>query len=160
MSAQTQSLHPFLARMLGEWTYVFQATAAQGEPPVRFSGTETVRHLGGVWIAAEGRGENPDGSVSTTLMTLGYDAARQRVAGAYIGSMLAHQWLYDGQVSADGTAVALDSEGPSYTVEGATARYVDTIRFVSDDHRVMTSRFQDENGEWQDFMRIDYHRRD
>ena len=159
MSAETQRLHPFLGRMVGEWEYDFESSTSEGGPPVRFTGTETVRHLGGVWIVAEGRGANPDGSMGATLMTLGYDPARQRVAGAYVGSMMAHQWLYDGEVNSAGTGVALNSEGPSYTEDGAMARYMDAIEFVSDDHRVMTSRFQDPDGAWQEFMRIDYRRR-
>lgn len=158
MSTEPQTLHPFLARMVGEWTYEFQSDGGPGEAPVQFTGTESVRHLGGPWITCEGRGANPDGSMGATLMTLGYDAGRNRVSGAYIGSMMAHQWLYDGEVNESGSAVELNSEGPSYTVDGAMARYVDTITFASDDHRVLTSRFQDENGAWNEFMRVDYRR--
>lgn len=154
MSGDPRNLHPFLARLVGDWTYEFQADAGPDTPPARLTGTERVRALGGPWVVCESAGAEPGGG--STLMTLGWDDARQRIAGSYVASMMAHLWIYDGEVDASGAAVTLATEGPSYTVEGATARYRDRIEFLDDDHRVLTSRYQEENGTWTEFMSTHY----
>ncbi|CAN5654223.1 hypothetical protein BH20GEM3_BH20GEM3_12920 [soil metagenome] len=48
--------------------------------------------------------------------------------------------------------------GPSFAGGGKRAKYKDTIEFKSPDHRVLTSRYLDENGEWHSFMVANYHR--
>lgn len=55
--------------------------------------TESVRSLGGLWILAEGQSEMPGGGAATTMMTLGYDAQKQRYVGTWIGSMRTCLWV-------------------------------------------------------------------
>lgn len=43
--------------------------------------------------------------------------------------------------------------------EGKTAKYRDVIEFKSDDHRVLTSHMQGDNGQWQKFMTAHYRRK-
>ena len=43
------------------------------QPPMKSTGVDVVRSLGGLWIIAEGEGEMPGGGTAKTIMTLGYD---------------------------------------------------------------------------------------
>ncbi len=159
MSVEPQEEHRWLERLVGEWTYESEAEAAPGEPPLKDTGTESVRSLGGVWVVCEGRGELPGGGTQTTLMTLGYDPAKQRYVGTFVGSMMPQMWIYEGEMDPASGVLALDSEGPSYTTEGETARYRDRIELRSDDHRVMTSSYLGDDGEWHEFMTSHYRRK-
>lgn len=147
----------WLARLAGEWTYEMEAEATPGEEPIRDSGPERVRALGS-WMLCEAEGRTPEGVTATSLMTLGWDPERQRVVGTFISSMMTYLWLYDGQFDADGRVLTLEAEGPSYEVEGTTAKYRDTIEFTGDDHRVQTSSYLRPDGTWHSFMTMNFRR--
>ena len=158
MDAKPQKEHAWLDRFVGEWSYEMDAAVEPGTPQQKFTGTESVRSLGGMWILCEGRGQMPDGTPSTTIMTLGYDPAKQRYVGTFIGSMMTHLWIYQGSVNAAGNTLVLDTEGPSFAGDGSLARYQDTIEWKSNDHRVLTSTCQDGTGKYQHFMTAHYRR--
>lgn len=159
MPVEPQQEHQWLARLVGEWTYEMEAEAGPGEPPIRDSGSESVRSLGGLWFLCEGTGQTPDGGAATSIMTLGYDPARGRFLGTFIGSMMTHLWLYEGALDAAGQVLTLDTEGPDYTDESRTAKYRDTLELPSAGHRVQTSSYQREDGSWHRFMTVHYRRR-
>jgi Protein of unknown function (DUF1579) len=160
MKAEPQKEHQWLHKLVGEWTYEADAPTQPGQPPAKVTGTESVRSLGALWVLAEGRGEMPGGGgPATTLMTLGYDAAKKRYVGSWIGSMMTNLWLYDGELDPTGRVLTLNSEGPGMADDGKTARYKDTFEFKSDDHRVLTSRVQGDDGTWQQFMTVEYRRK-
>lgn len=154
--AETRKEHQWLQRLVGEWTVEGEASMVPGQPPEKYSGIESVRSLEGIWTVCEGR-DSPDAGPSS-IMTLGYDPARGRFVGTFVAGMMPHLWIYDGELDADGKRLLLNAEGPSLTTEGQTGKYRDTIELVSDDHRVLTSSFLFEDGEWRQFMRTDYHR--
>src|SRR5688572_28468528 len=147
--AEPQKEHQWLQKLVGAWTLEGEATMEPGQPASRFTGTESVRSLGGLWFLAEGQGEIPGGGVATTMMTLGYDAQKKRYVGTWIGSMMTDLWVYDGTLDADERVLTLGAEGPSMTYEGTMTQYKDVIEFRSDDHRVLTSHMLDDGGNWQ-----------
>lgn len=153
MKEEPQKEHQWLDKLVGEWTYEHEMASEPGKTPEKFTGTETVRSLGGLWVVCEGRGET-----STTIMTLGYDPSKKRYVGTFIGSMMTQMWVYEGEVDPEGKVLTLDTEGPSFTAEGKTAKYKDSIELKSDDHRVLTSRAQDDDGNWHEFMTSHYRR--
>jgi hypothetical protein len=157
MPEELQIEHEWLQQLVGEWTW---ESEAPGEPEggTRPTGTESVRSLGGFWVLCEGRGETPDGGSMITLMSLGYDGVKGRYVGSFIASMMSHQWLYEGALDESGKTLVLDSEGPSYADETRMAKYKDSIEFVSADHRILSSAYQDDEGNWQQFMRAHYRR--
>ena len=155
MEVERQQEHRWLERLVGEWTSEMEAAMNPDEPPETFTGTESVRSLDGLWVLCEGR---PGGGESTTIMTLGYDPAKQRFLGTFIGSMSTHMWVYAGELDAGGDVLTLHTEGPAYPDETRTAKYTDTIEFQGDDHRVLTSRVQDEAGAWRQVMEVRYRR--
>ena len=81
MKVEPQKEHQWLQQLVGAWTSEAEATMEPGKPPQKFTGTETVRSVGGVWVVAEGDGEMPGGGVGTTVMTLGYDPQKKRYVG-------------------------------------------------------------------------------
>ena len=159
MKVEPQKEHQWLQRLVGEWTFENESTMKPGEPPVKFGGTESVRSLGGLWILAEGQGEMPGGGPAVMLMSLGYDPGKKRYVGTWIGSMMTHLWVYDGALDGAGNTLTLESEGPSMAGDGKMAKYRDVIEMNSDDHRVMTSHAQGEDGKWNQFMTAHYRRK-
>lgn len=155
---EPQSEHRWLLRLVGEWRYETEAAMEPGKPPEKSTGTESVRSIGGLWIVAEGQGEMPGGGAATTMMTLGYDPHKQRYVGTWLGSMMTHLWVYDGELDAGERVLTLDTEGPNMAAEGTMARYKDVIEFKSDDHRVLTSHMLGDDGEWHHFMTANYRR--
>ena len=159
MKATPQQEHQWLQQLVGDWTSEAHATMEPGKPPEIFKGTESVRSLGGLWILAEGQGEMPGGGTATMLMTLGYDPARQRYVGTWIGSMMTHLWVYDGALDAAGRVLTLESEAPDMTPEGRMTTYRDAIELKSDDYRVLTSHVLGADGQWRGFMTAHYRRK-
>jgi hypothetical protein len=159
MMTEPQKEHQWLQKLVGEWTYETEATMEPGKPPEKFTGTESVRSLGGLWILVEGQGEMPGGGAATTLMTLGYDPQRKRYVGTFIGSMMTHLWVYDGALDAAERVLTLDTEGPDMAAEGKMAKYKDVIEFKSDDHRVLSSHMLGDDGKWHEVMTTHYRRK-
>jgi hypothetical protein len=157
MQAEAQAEHRWLEKLVGEWTYEEEASMAPGEAPHRSGGKERVRSLGGLWIVAEREGRMPDGSPALTLMTVGFDPAKGRFVGTFIGSMMTMLWLYDGTLDPGGKVLTLASEGPSFDGTG-TASYHDIVEIVSDDERLFRSRVQGKDAAWNEFMIARYRR--
>jgi hypothetical protein len=135
-----------------------------GQPMTKFTGSETARSMGGVWIVAEGKGTMGESGEETSLLTLGYDPNKKRFVGSWVGSMMTHLWIYSGELNPGETTLTLSSEGPAMTPEGQiiagkTALYRDIHEFKSNDHRVLTAHVQGDDGKWQQFMEMHYHRK-
>jgi hypothetical protein len=166
--AQPQKEHQWLQKLVGEWTFENEAMMGPDQPPLKSTGTETVRclghgesrSLGGLWFLAEGQGEMPcSGEPATTLMTLGYDPQKQRYVGTWIGSMMTYLWIYDGELDASETVLTLHNEEPSMSGGDKMTKYKDVIEFKSDDHRVLTSHVLTDDGQWEQFMTAHYRRK-
>jgi len=57
---------------------------------VKSTGRETVRAIGDLWVVAEGAGETAEYGLMNSVMTLGYDPAKEAFTGTFISSMMAH----------------------------------------------------------------------
>ncbi len=159
MNAQPQKEHEWLHKLVGEWTYETECSMGPDQPPGKFQGTEIVRSLGGLWVLCEGKGEMPSGGAATTIMTLGYDPAKKRFVGTFIGSMMTYLWVYDGGLDSAGKVLTLDAEGPSFTDQAKMAKYQDIIEFISADHRTLSSQSPGEDDKWHRFMTAHYRRK-
>jgi hypothetical protein len=156
MNAEPQKQHKWLDRFIGEWTWESECSMGADRAPMKTSGTEVVRSLGGLWIIAEGEG-GQDGGSGRTIMTLGYNPQSDRYVGTFIASMMTHLWIYNGSLNAAEKILTLDTEGPNFT-QNAIAKYQDIIEFVSDNLRVMKSQILEDNGKWNHFMTAHYRR--
>lgn len=156
MFSKPQTEHEWLQKLVGCWTFEAEAIGDAGEQPFKSSGTKTVRSLGGLWVLCEGTSEMPDGTAAATLMTLGYDPQKERYLGTWVGSMMTHMWIYEGNLDTSGKVLPLDTQGPDIKTPGATRKYQDVIEITGDGRRLLTSRMLTDDGTWQDFMRAEY----
>jgi hypothetical protein len=159
MHVQPTPEHQWLQQFLGEWTMETEATMGPDEPPMKFTAIETVRAIGKVWVQCESR-EMPGGEPMTAILTLGYDPARQRYVGTFVGSMMTHQWVYDGYLDAARRVLTLDTEGPDFgSPDLKLTKYQDIIEFHSPDHRTLTSRMLQADGTWLQVVTTEYRRK-
>lgn len=150
--------HQWLHKLIGDWTMEAECRMGPDQPPMKNTGKETVRSLGGLWTIGEGEGELPSGGTSRSIMTLGYNPQLRRFVGSFVADCMTHLWPYSGSLDAHEKRLTLDSEGPSFANDGTTAKYQDIIEFLSDDHRTLTSQYLGPNGQWVPFMKADYRR--
>lgn len=158
MQSKPAKEHEWLQKLVGNWTSEMECVMGPDQPPMKSKGSESVRSIGGLWTMGEGTGEMPDGNKMTSIMTLGYDPARQRFVGTFIASMMTHMWKYEGTLDASGKVLTLDTEGPGMSGDGKMTKYKDIVTFVDDDHRILTSRIQGEDDQWTEFMTAHYRR--
>lgn len=155
MHAEPQHEHRWLQQLVGDWE--FEGSSVD-DPNYESKGTENVRSIGGLWIAAEGRGSMPGGGDATMIMTLGFDPQKNRFVGTWIGSMMNHLWIYDGTLDADERVLTLESEGPDFEIPGKMAMYRDVIELINDDQRTLSAYLLEEDGSWRKFMTTQYRR--
>jgi hypothetical protein len=153
--AKPQAEHEWLHKLVGEWEY--EMDAPEGSGLEKTTGTESVRSLGGLWVLLEGKGEMPGGGEGSTLMTLGYDPAKERYVGTWVGSMMHWVWNYEGKL--EGNRLSFESIGPDFANPGQTQRYNDVIELTSDDERTLTGHVQAADGSWQPMMTARYRRK-
>ena len=142
--------HRWLSRLLGDWTWASEPVAGhEDHPPM--TGTETVRGIGEIWVQGAGQG-----AYGVTLITLGFDTRTGRFVGTWIGTMMTHQWVYDGERSGD--LLSLYATGPSFSGDGTLSLYRDEIELLSDDERLLRAFVQGADGSWSHFMTTRYRR--
>ncbi len=159
MQPEPQPEHQWLQRLVGEWTFEHECIVDPDQLPMKSTGTESVRSLGGLWTVGEGQSEMPDGTPGTTIMSLGYDPQTKRFVGTFIGSMMTHLWIYNGALDAAGKVLTLDTEGPDFSGGSDLVPYQDIIEFVDDNHRTLSSRLREADGQWNTFMTAHYHKK-
>ena len=157
MEVKPQPQHRWLQRLVGEWTYEFEPMSPD-QPGAKAAGVERVRKVGDLWVVAESEGQMPGSGPITMMVTLGYDPAKKKFVGSWIGSMMTEFWVYEGDLDAAERVLTLSSTGPSMKGDGSTAQYQDVIELASDDRRIFTARILDDDGTWKQMMRAEYRR--
>lgn len=155
---EPQMEHQWLHKLVGEWTMESECSMGPDQPPIKNTGKETVRSLGGLWTIGEGEIGMPDGGMTQSVMTLGYDPKQKQFVGTYIAGCMTWLWPYKGTLDADQKMLTLDSEGPSFANDGTLAKYQDIIEFMDDDHRTLSSQLLTPEGTWVPFMKAHYRR--
>jgi hypothetical protein len=150
--------HEWLKNLVGEWRVETEFTTGPDAPKQKSEGHESCKCMGGLWAISEAEGKMPDGTTMMMRAALGYDVSFKEYRGCWYMSMSSHLWKYVGELSADGKKMTLNCEGPSMTKDGETALYRDVIELIDANHRTLTSYGQDDNGEWQEFMKSHYYR--
>jgi hypothetical protein len=155
-----QHEHHWLEKLVGDWRIEGMMMGPAGNETTK--GQETVRSLDGLWFIAEGEGEMPGGNKGTTILALGYDTNQGKYVGSFIGSMMTHQWVYEGELDEEERKLTLDTVGPEFSEKGEMGTrlvpYQDTIEFVDDNHRVLKSHSRGKDGKWQQFVEMHYYR--
>jgi hypothetical protein len=153
---EQQQEHRWLQQMAGNWTYESEVVMGPDKPPMKSSGTESVRAIGGFWIVAEAQGTMPDGKPSTMVITAGYDLDKKKFVATWFGSMMTKLWVYE--CSKEGNTLNMDAEGPSMTGDGTTALYRDSMEIVDADLRTFRSQMRNPDGSWMQFLTMHYRR--
>ena len=157
-AVQPAEQHGWLTRILGTWRYEAECEGPPGQPPMKGTGIERVRLLGGYWAIGESEGECPGGGGQARMVvTMGFDPAARRFRGTFVGSMMPFMFVYDGALDEGATTLVLDTEGPAMTGEG-TARYRDSVTMQGDALRIVGSEVQQPDGTWHRFMTGRYER--
>ena len=151
--AKVREEHRFLEKLVGTWS----VTSKDMSPNEQW--TEVVRSLHGIWFVAEGNGDVPGCGAGTTVLTLGYSASRGKYIGTWIGSMMDHMWIYEGEMSPDGKVLTLYTRGPDFEFSGAEQDYREQIAVIDDDNRTFTSSAKQADGSWKQFMQARYARK-
>lgn len=159
MKAEAQEQHRWLMQLVGDWAYVSECDGGPGNGTIKTTGTESVRAIGELWVVGDGQGEMPGGGQATMQITLGYDPARGRFVGSWVGSMMTHFWTYDGFLDETGTVLTLEAEGPSFAGDGGVSTYRDIVTVKGPDHRILTGNVRNPDGSWTTFMTSHYRRK-
>ncbi len=157
MHFEAQAQHEWLLRLVGNWTFEGTCLAGPDMPETVSRGKTAIRSLGKAWILCEGVSDMPNGEPGYSIITLGYDTAKQEFVGSFVGSMMSNMWIYEGTLDADEKILTLDTIGPSFTGTGS-APYQDIIEVVDNNHWILRSQVKGENGEWTQFMTGHYRR--
>lgn len=147
--------HKWLEQLIGAWT-VESEMGGEGMPPMKATGTDTVRSLGGRWVICELKSEMPGMGAMQAVMTLGYNPETGKYQGTWVDSVSDLLWVYEGTLDATQKILTLEAEGPNMMDPAAgRTRYRDVIEFKSDEHRTLTSSAL-VDGEWVQFVTAHY----
>ena len=143
--------HPFLERLVGDWTLEHDMTTGPEEEGLTMTSHESVRAMG-PWIVSELTSDGPMGHIEA-LLSLAEDEAEPGVfVGTWIDTSSSQVWVYRGWLDAAGTTLTLEAEGPAFEDPSITRLYRDATELMDDDHRELRSSMQ-VDGEWVEFMR-------
>lgn len=148
--------HKWLEQFVGTWTVESEMLTGEGAPPMKCTGTDTVRSIGGRWIVGDLRSEVPGMGPMHAVYTIGYNAETGKYQGTWIDSVSDMMWIYEGTVDPTGKILTLEAEGPNMMdpTQGKT-KFRDVFEFKSADHRVLTSSAL-MNGQWVQFATANY----
>ncbi len=151
--------HRWLQQLIGDWTYEGECLTGPDQPAEKTSGTETFRAVGDLWVVGESTGQMPGGGDALMRITLGFDPAKGRFVGSWVGSMMPMLWTYEGFLDEGRKILTLESEGPSFAGDGTMSRYRDILEIVSPGERLFYSQVQGPDGGWNQFMTSRYSKR-
>lgn len=153
------SEHQFLLQLVGDWDFECEYSMGPDQPSMVSKGHQTTRALGSLWTLGEMESPTPGDTPMRSLMTVGYDPARQLFVGSFVASCMTHQWLYEGSLDADRKLLTLNAEGPSFADDGTMTMYQDMIEVIDENSYILSSQYRNSAGAWVPFMRSQYRRR-
>ena len=139
--------HAWLEQFAGRWDSVIEFSMGSDKEPMKSKTTEKARMVGGFWIVSEGEGDMM-GTPFSSILTLGYDAAKKCYVGTWVDSMTGVLWSYSGNVDQSGKILVLEAEGPCPMQGGKICKFKDIIEMKSKDHKVVTNQIMGEDGKW------------
>jgi hypothetical protein len=151
--------HQWLGQFVGDWIWSHEVEPNDTTKVTRLEGTESYRAVGPLWVVGESVGSTPEGNLHVAITTIGWDTTKARFVGTWVGSSMPYLWAYDGELDADGRALSLYSDGPAMDGSGALVPYKDVHRFLDDTSRTLTAYTKRADGQWTEFLHVEYRRR-
>jgi hypothetical protein len=148
----------WLEQFAGEWTSESEIYAVPGQPPIKVSGEETARMIGGFWLMAESKSKLFEMPM-TGILTVGYDAEKKSYVGTWIDSMTGYMWTYTGRVDEAGKALTLETRGPCPKKPGTLTNFKEVLELKDKDRKVFTSSMQEEDGSWTKMVVVNSQRK-
>lgn len=158
---QPTSSHHWLKQFVGQWSYESQCNMGPDTPPMKTVGKETFRALGDFWIIGESTGQIPEamgGGEFKAIMTVGFDPARDKYVGSWVGSVGSHLFIYEGSLDTVTNTLPLATTGPDMADPTIQRSYHDILQIVDENHRTLTSQMRNDDGSWTKFMTAHYTR--
>lgn len=139
--------HAWLQQFAGTWDYEVEIFMEPGKPPMKATGSEVARMIGGFWVVGESKGDM-GGMTFTNITTFGYDPAKKKYVGTGFDSASSTLWQYEGTVDATGKILTFETEGPCPLRGGRMTKFRQVVEFKSKDHRIFTSSSLGDDGKW------------
>ncbi len=161
MHEEPSPRHAWLQNLIGEWTFTGAATIDEkGEPAegTACNGVERVRAFGDLWVIGEGEMPAGEGEPMRYRMTLGYDPRTDRFRGSWLGTMMSHMFVYEGELDTSERVLPLHTKGPAFDDPTKMTEYRDIIELADDGTRTLSSECPGPDGAWVRFMRAEYRR--
>jgi hypothetical protein len=153
-----QKEHQWLNQLVGEWDTEGEIHMAPDMEPIKSTGTDTSRMLGGFWLVSDVKGEFM-GMTMEAKLTIGYDTDKKKYVGSWVDSMNSYMWTYEGSVDESGKVLTLNTQGPCPQRGGQMANFKEVIEIKNKDEHTFTSSIQEEDGKWTKMVSVKYRRK-
>jgi hypothetical protein len=153
-----QKEHQWLNQLVGDWDTEGEIHMAPGMEPIKSTGTDTSRMLGGFWLLSDVKGEMM-GMTMEAKLTIGYDAEKKKYVGSWVDSMTSYMWTYEGSVDDSGKVLTLNTQGPCPQRGGQMTNFKEVMEIKNKDERTFTSSYQEEDGKWTKMVAVKYRRK-
>ena len=104
--------HEWLKQLVGEWTYENTCTMGPDPETMTTTGRESISMLGELWTIGEMEGDMPGAGTMKAIMTLGFDPAKGKFIGTWIGSPMTFMFIYEGSLDEARRTLTLDTPRP------------------------------------------------
>ena len=160
MQTEPVAEHHWLKKFVGVWTISGTCDMGPEQGEAIWSSEERVRLLGDLWVVGEATGTMPDdGEAMTSLITIGFDPAKGRFVGSWVGSPMAYMFVYEGTLDEERRVLTLETRGPAMHDPTELVRYQDIVEWLDDDTRTLRSVMHPSGGgEVVEMMRATYTR--
>lgn len=152
--------HKWLQQMVGTWNFESVGPdfpTEDGEEMAPMNGVEVVEAIGDYWVVMTGKAAGGPMPGSMAVLTAGYDHELGKFVGTWIGSPMTKLYVYECTFDESENTLIMSSEGPAWTGDG-TAQYRDCMKVIDNNTREFYSVYQEDDGNWKEFMRLRFTR--
>lgn len=148
--------HAWLQALTGEWTTEVELQCDPDAPPMKVTGRESARMLGGFWLIAESVSDSLEMPFSS-IFTVGYNPEKAKYIGTWVDTMTSKLWSYEGTLE-EGRKLVLMTDGSCPATPDPDRAIRETTELKSPDHKVFTSEMQQEDGSWRTIVTVESRR--
>lgn len=152
---QVTDAHKVLRKDVGVWKAEMKIYTAPGADPIKSSGTERNRLIGGLWLISNFTGDF-EGQKFNGHGQFGYDIDKKKYIGTWVDSMSNHMSMMEGTY--DEKTQTLTMTGEMAEPDGTKVKTKNVTKYEGKDKRIMKMYMQTPDGQWVESMEIVYTR--